>query len=64
MRERLYLAIGRHKELTGKSQGQIGIEAGLVESRLCYIVKGKKDPTLSEKKKLAKILGVPEEILF
>jgi len=64
MRESLYLAIGKYKENTGKSQGQIGLEAGMVESRLCYIVKGKRDPTPIEKKKLALILGVSEKILF
>ena len=44
MRESLYLAIGKYKEKTGKTQGQIGLEAGMVESRLCYIVRGKKRP--------------------
>jgi transcriptional regulator with XRE-family HTH domain len=64
MRESLYLAIGKYKEKTGKTQGKIGLEVGMVESRLCYIVRGKRDPTPTEMKKLALILGVPEEILF
>jgi hypothetical protein len=64
MRENLYLAIGRHKEKTGKTQGEIGLEAGMVESRLCYIVRGKIDPTQTEKEGLARVLGMQEEILF
>lgn len=64
MRENLYLVIGRHREQTGKTQGQIGLEAGITESRLCYIVKGKREPTAKETEGLARVLGVSEDILF
>jgi hypothetical protein len=64
MRENLFLAIAKHKERTKEMQGDMGLRAGIKESRLCHIIKGRLEPTPEERASLARILGVPEDVLF
>jgi len=64
MRENLYLEIGKHREKNDISQGQIGLKAGITESRLSLIVRGRVEPTKKERRALAQVLGIDEKILF
>ena len=64
MLENLKLAILRHKQRTGESQGQIGIQANIVETRLTMIIYERAEATKKERKALAKVLCENEEKLF
>ncbi len=64
MLDNLLIAITHHKIKTKLSQAKIGLQAGIIESRLCNIVKGKVEATPKERKALSRVLKVDEAILF
>ena len=64
MLQNLRLEIWKHTGKTGESQGKIGLKAGIVESRLSLIIRGRVESTKEERKALAQVLGVSEKILF
>lgn len=64
MLQNLRLEIWKHTDQTGESQGKIGLKAGIVESRLSLIIRGRVEPAPEERKALAQVLDVDEAILF
>ena len=64
MLEELYLTIMKHKRMTGLSQARIAMQAGIIETRMCNILKGKVSIMDAEKKSLSKVLGVDQAELF
>lgn len=45
-------------------QYELAARAGMSETRLSRIIRGRIQPTAEERKKLAEVLGVPEAELF
>lgn len=54
----------QHIFKSGKQQWKIGVEAGISETRLSAIVRGRVQPTEEEKAALSATLGEAEEYLF
>ena len=49
---------------SGKQQWKVGVEAGISETRLSAIVRGRIQPTEEEKTALSLALGVERVVLF
>jgi len=54
----------QHIFKSGKQQWKVGVEAGISETRLSAIVRGRVQPTEEEKTALSLALGVERVVLF
>lgn len=54
----------QHIFRSGKQQWKIGVEAGISETRISAIVRGKIQPTNEEKAALSRTLRVEQAVLF
>ena len=64
MLKNLKIALLEQYELNKRSQGSVGLQCGITESRMSHIVAGRKPATKRERIALVKVLKKSEKHLF